>query len=78
MNTTSKRDTDKLERCAAKSTIRTGLRRKLLTKVKLNCPGATNINSDTLSSQSAGNPVRIDWADVAYAIEYSGGYDADD
>lgn len=42
-----------------------GLRRKLLTKVKSNRPWAVNINSDTLSSQSTGSPVRIDWADVA-------------
>ena len=55
-----------------------GLRSKLLTKVKLNSPWAININSDTPSSQSRGSPVRIDWADVAYAVEYSGGYDADD
>jgi len=52
--------------------------RQFLTKVKLNRPSAININSDTLSSQSVGSPVRIDWADVAYAVEYSGGHDADD
>lgn len=48
-----------------------GLRRKLLTKLKLNCPWAIDINSDTLSSQSTGSPVRIDRADVAYAVEYA-------